>query len=107
MTDDGREGLIRLLSFNIRYATPKDGVHFWEYRKALAFETIRTQQPDVFGVQEALDSQNRDLEEAFPQYGRVGVGRDDGDSLGEHCSLFYLRSRWKLLFSGKIGRAHV
>ncbi len=88
---------LRLLTFNIRYANPHDGVNYWEHRKERTYKVIRAFNPDIFGVQEALDEQNRDLGEAFSEYGRLGVGRDDGDSLGEHCSIFYRKSRFEVI----------
>src|SRR5687767_10019712 len=44
---------LRVMSFNIRYGTAKDGEDRWEKRKALLLKTIRAFDPDVLGVQEA------------------------------------------------------
>ncbi|MBQ4604429.1 MAG: endonuclease/exonuclease/phosphatase family protein, partial [Clostridia bacterium] len=56
--------------------------------------------PDSFGVQEADKWWTDSLEEALPQYARVGTYRDDGISLGESCSIFYLKDKYELIDSG-------
>lgn len=43
-----------------------------------------------------LDNQLQDLEKNLPAYGRVGVGRDDGISKGEHSPIFYDESVWRM-----------
>jgi endonuclease/exonuclease/phosphatase family metal-dependent hydrolase len=77
------------MTFNLRYPNPNDGAHFWENRKEIVFETIREFAPDVLGVQEAYLVQNHQLEGALPEYSLFGVGRNDGEQAGEHCTLLY------------------
>lgn len=90
----------RVMSFNIRYGTADDGPNRWEARRALAFQTIRDQQPDVLGLQEVLAPQAAELREALPDYGFVGVGRDDGREKGEFVPIFYRKSKFTLVDSG-------
>jgi endonuclease/exonuclease/phosphatase family metal-dependent hydrolase len=90
----------RVLSFNIRTASANDGPNAWDLRRDLVVETIRGQQPDVIALQEVLFSQVTELRAALPEYGFVGVGRDDGAEQGEFVPIFYRRERFSLLDSG-------
>lgn len=91
---------VKVLTYNIRYANPGDAPNTWQNRKEKVFSLIRKETPDVFGVQEALMEQVADLEHAFPQYSRVGVGRDDGKEAGEFSPLFYDSGKFRLISSG-------
>lgn len=80
---------LKVMSYNIRYATAKDGPYSWPLRREAAAAMVLDQQPAVFGVQEALQAQLEYLEEACPAYRSIGVGREDGVHGGEHMSIFY------------------
>ncbi len=90
---------IRAMSFNIRYGTANDGRNHWSRRQDLVADTIDRHRPHVLGVQEALEFQLRFLEEAFPEYRRIGVGRD-ADGGGEHAALFIDAQRFEVVESG-------
>ena len=87
------------MSFNIRYGTAADGENAWPNRKAQLIEVIRQHDPDILGLQEALDVQLGEIDSALEGYARVGVGRDDGRSKGEFSPILYRRSRFELLAS--------
>lgn len=91
---------VRVMSFNIRYGTAEDGANAWPLRRELVYETIRDAAPGIIGVQEALDFQLDEIEEALPMYGRIGVGRDDGRTAGEYAAILIDRSRFAVLESG-------
>jgi endonuclease/exonuclease/phosphatase family metal-dependent hydrolase len=55
---------------------------------------LRDVQPDLLCVQEALPGQVQYLERLLPNHHRVGVGRDNGRSSGEHCAIFFNRDRF-------------
>ena len=85
-----------LMSFNVRYENPDDrDAHAWRQRVVGAVKMLHRQQPDVFGVQEALHGQAADLWASLPDYEFYGVGRDDGKQAGEYSGLFYLRDRFE------------
>ena len=50
---------------------------------------MRAQNADVMGVQEALDSQIREMTAAAPGYAVVGVGRDDAQAKGEYSAILF------------------
>jgi endonuclease/exonuclease/phosphatase family metal-dependent hydrolase len=89
-----------VMSFNIRYGTAQDGEDAWPARRMLVFETIRANTPDVIGLQEVLAFQARELCEALPEYGFVGVGRDDGADQGEFVPIMYRRKVFELVDCG-------
>lgn len=86
---------LALMSYNVRYENPGDtGERAWPRRVAGAVRMIRTNRPDVFGVQEALHGQAADLWASLPDYDFSGIGRDDGQRSGEYSGIFYRRDRF-------------
>lgn len=80
------------MTFNIRLATPTDGINQWENRKDRVAETILWYDTHILGVQEALHNQMLDLQARLPEYAWVGVGRDDGKAAGEYSAIFYKKA---------------
>lgn len=72
------EASFHIMSFNIRFANPLDGVNYWDNRKDLVVSMIRYHEADIIGLQEALRRQMDDLKAALPDYEWVGVCRTDG-----------------------------
>lgn len=91
---------VRIMSYNIRFNNPGDGVNAWPERKDKVFDVIATANPDVFGLQEALIGQIEEIHKAFPGYKWIGQGRDDGKNGGEFSPVFYNSSRFSLQNSG-------
>lgn len=91
---------IRVLSFNIRYGTAPDGDHVWTNRRPLVITTIHDHAPHLLGVQEALRAQLDALDDALPAYRELGVGRDDGRTVGEYSALFVDTARFAVLNHG-------
>ena len=94
------DAVIKYISYNIRYANASDGDNAWDIRKPATKEMIEREQPDIFGLQEALIGQLKYIDSNFPQYSRVGVGRDDGKEDGEFMAVYYRNDKFKLLESG-------
>jgi len=98
--DKNQETLpVSVMSFNIRYATTKDGENQWVNRKALISSVIRQYSPDVIGLQEAQRGQLDDLRKALPEYNEIGVGRSGGNQ-GEFSAILYRRARFDVDQSG-------
>jgi len=91
---------VNVLTYNIRYANPDDAPNTWAARKATVFNLIRQTEPDVFGLQEALKGQVTDVEAAFTEFSRVGVGRDNGKDSGEFSPIYYKTKKYNLHASG-------
>jgi len=91
---------VRVMTFNIRYGTAKDGENHWDNRKDFLIDTIKAFDPDLLGTQETLGFQRDYLAEQLPGYGFLGVGRDDGKEQGEMIALYYKQSRFEKLAQG-------
>ena len=91
---------VRVMSFNLRYGLAADGDDAWEHRHDLVFDAIAAFSPDLLGVQECLDFQGAFLRANLPDHDFVGAGRDDGNSGGEMCAVFFRRDRFELVDSG-------
>lgn len=94
--DNNSKG-IKVMSYNIRYGEANDGTNSWAWRYPATAEMITDQQPDVFGVQEALSYQIRFIEENFRDYTYVGVGRDNGKKEGEYAAIFWNKKTVSML----------
>ncbi len=91
---------VNVMTFNIRYNNPGDGVHAWPLRKDRVASTIRFYEADLVGVQEALVGQLADLDGLLPGFSRLGVGRDDGAEAGEFSAILYRTDRFTPLDQG-------
>ncbi len=89
----------RLATYNLRLNVASDGPNAWPQRREQVLALIRYHEWDVFGTQEGLPDQIRDLE-TIDGFERVGVGRDDGAQRGEHAAIFVRRARFDVLRSG-------
>ncbi len=87
----------RVMSFNIRYGTADDKENAWPLRRELVFDIIREYQPQLIGVQEALDFQLEEIVKQIPEYAYIGVGRDDGKKKGEFSAILYLKDRYNII----------
>ncbi|MDR2005213.1 MAG: endonuclease/exonuclease/phosphatase family protein [Prevotella sp.] len=89
-------------SYNIRYNNQGDAEkgNGWERRYPVITKLISFNDFDILGTQEVLHNQLEDLQRELPQYGYVGVGRDDGKTAGEYAPIFYKKGRFELLKSG-------
>ncbi len=86
-------------SFNLRYDNEGDKDDSWAHRKDMAVSLVHFHDFDVFGIQEGLIHQVKDLVKVGT-YTFVGVGRDDGKEAGEHSAVLFKKDRFKLLDSG-------
>ena len=88
---------IRVMTFNIRLNSPRDGLNQWVNRREFAASMIRFHRADIAGLQEALKGQVDDLGALLPEYGWFGVGRDDGREAGEYMAVFYRKDRFQVM----------
>lgn len=87
---------IRAMTFNVRYENPGDGgERAWRCRLLPVVRMIRSERPDVIGIQEAVHGQVADLWASLPDYEFIGSGRDDGGRAGEYTGIFYVRARFE------------
>ena len=98
--DAAQAAPLRVMTFNIRYDTPRDSGNAWPLRKDWVASLIRFHGADVVGVQEALAHMLTDLDARLPGFARVGVGRADGREGGEFSAILYRTDRLALLDQG-------
>jgi endonuclease/exonuclease/phosphatase family metal-dependent hydrolase len=92
---------VRVMSFNVRYGTAKDGEDHWDKRKEMLAGVVRAYRPDLLGTQETLAFQREFLTKELTGYGAWGAGRDDGKENGEMAALFWREARFE-----KVGGGH-
>ncbi len=86
---------LRVMSFNIRYPEPTDGLDNWENRRGQVADVLRHYQPDIAGLQEPVIEQLRYLDEALPEYARFGVSRY-GNEDEKFTAVYYRRDTVEL-----------
>lgn len=89
---------VRVMTYNIRFDNPGDGVHAWPHRKERVAGLIRVYDAEIVGVQEALQHQLVELTALLPGYEWVGVGRN-ADGGGEYSALLYKAEAYELVSS--------
>jgi endonuclease/exonuclease/phosphatase family metal-dependent hydrolase len=88
---------LKVMTYNLRYDTPSDGVNEWGKRKQKVINLLNKYNPDILGVQEALLNQIKDITGARKDYTFVGVGRDDGRQAGEYSAIIFKKDRFQLV----------
>ena len=92
--DEVPDGTLKVMSFNVRVGSADNKTpNAWVNRRKAAANLIYKENPTVFGVQEALMDQLVYIRQQAPEYGDVGVGRDDGRQAGEHMNIFYNKNK--------------
>jgi endonuclease/exonuclease/phosphatase family metal-dependent hydrolase len=87
---------IRVMSYNLRFDNPGDGVNQWSLRRKNVYELLKKTNPDIWGTQEGLQNQLDDIKQNLP-YEYLGAGRDDGKSKGEFSAILYKKEIYKVL----------
>jgi endonuclease/exonuclease/phosphatase family metal-dependent hydrolase len=91
---------INLITYNIRFNNPNDGINAWPNRSEMVAALLQFHEAEIFGMEEALTGQIKDIEKQLPKIKHIGVGRDDGKEAGEFSPIFYDTTKFKLLDYG-------
>ncbi len=92
---ENMSGMISIMSFNVYVGIGNDSV-----KTKAAIDTIRSYNPDIFGVQEASDAWKNKLNNAFKnEYTIIGHGRESGKN-GEATQIFIRKSKFRVVSSG-------
>lgn len=86
---------LRVMTYNLRFASPQPP-NSWSERRPLMKDLIAQLAPDVFGTQEGVYGQLKDLAADLSEYDWIGTGRDGG-SRGEFMAIFYKRAEFEPL----------
>ena len=87
-----------IMSYNVKISG--DGLRANEKRLPLIIETILTESPDSFGLQEADKAWVDGIAAGLSDYAYIAKYRDDGISEGESTAIFYLKDKYELVDSG-------
>lgn len=99
MSEAFSQETIKLMTYNIKLDYPKEGENSWVERKDFMIGQIKFYEPDIFGVQEAMPNQMKDMDTMLDNYNFVGVGRDDGKDEGEYSAVFYNKNKFNIIES--------
>lgn len=94
---------LRVMTFNVRYPSPDDGVNVWPKRRDLMVEVIKAQHPDILGTQELYTRQGKYLASHLKHYKWFGLGRFGNNQDGhenEHMGVFYNTDHLRVISSG-------
>jgi endonuclease/exonuclease/phosphatase family metal-dependent hydrolase len=92
---------MNIITFNIRFNNPADGINAWTNRVEMVTGLLKFHKADIFGLQEALYGQIKDIETTMPGFGWFGSARDDGDKAGEFSPIFYNMDLFSLVENGQ------
>ena len=67
---------MKIMSFNLRYDEPYDGINAFSNRIPRVLDTITKESPDIIGFQEVTDSMRKTMRDILTEYVTVGCGRD-------------------------------
>lgn len=88
---------LKVMSFNVRYGSARDGENHWDHRRDFLIDVIQEADPDLLGTQEMIASQREVIQAAMPGHVCLGVGRDDGKEGGEQSALFVRKDRFDVV----------
>ena len=91
---------MRLMTLNLRFATPVDGPNEWEYRKELVVEIILAHGPHLLGTQEGTVPQLEYLAAHLPNYQAL-IGHRQIDRTCQYPTIFYRQDLFEMRESGE------
>jgi endonuclease/exonuclease/phosphatase family metal-dependent hydrolase len=94
------DGHLTVVTYNIRYANPKDGENVWQNRREAMVAYLRRSVADLIGLQEVEPAQRAYLAEHLTDYAWYGVGRNAVHDEGEGTPIFYRRDRFDVVERG-------
>lgn len=98
----GQDSTFNLITYNIRvdYQAPGDTLNTWTKRRDHVTALLKFHKAYLFGVQEALPHQLKDIKDALEGFDWVGISRDGERVPGEYSAIFYDTALFKLLETG-------
>ena len=88
---------LTVVSFNIRFGTPGDGINKWSNRRSLVFNVFKKYKGAIIATQEALIRQIDELTKEIPKMGAVYRTRHEDETGGESMAIFYDKKTWEAL----------
>lgn len=92
--------MLRIMTFNLRFATPADGVNEWQYRKEVVTDIILNRAPDLLGTQEGTVPQLDYLTEHLTGYLPLTEHREV-DPTCQYPTIYFRAGRFQVQDSGE------
>ena len=86
-----------IISYNIRYDNKWDKENKWSLRKKRLVRLLVDYSPSIFGIQEGLHTQVNYIDSSLTNYNYIGVGREDGNTKGEFCAIYFDKDHYEVL----------
>lgn len=86
---------LAIMSFNIRNGHAEDGENRWSKRRDILFDILRNHQPDIVGLQEAVNIQIDEICKALPEYGVV-KGSKEGKTNEQYVAILFRKERFNV-----------
>jgi len=93
------ENSIKVMTLNIRYDNTEDSINAWPKRETQLCNFMKSEKPDILGMQEVLWNQYQVLDSALVDYSSTGVGRNDGAREGEMTPVFFRKEKFDMVRS--------
>jgi len=93
---DTDEDTVKIVTFNLRYGSARDGPNSWEYRRKSVFQYFKSVQPCIMGTQEGQYFQLEDIKKNVPNLEYVGKPRSLNDPNSEYSAIFYDSSVFRM-----------
>ena len=88
---------MRVMSFNVRGASHRDGINAWPGRAGINVRTIKTYAPDLIGLQEVHAPNLEVYERDLPGYEKIMGPAYGTDTVEEFAAIFYDAERFERL----------
>ena len=81
---------LKVMTFNIRFDNPEDGLHAWPFRRELVVETVLREGPDLLATQEGMPAQLEHLSRDLRGYAACFPPRgQDPDPRVQYPTIFF------------------
>jgi len=94
-TNPASPATLTVMTYNLKFGSTNPP-NAWPTRRPIMREIIQQIAPDVFGTQEGLYEQLKDIATDLPDYNWIGLSRESG-SRGEFAAVFYRKARFEPL----------
>lgn len=82
--------VLKVMTFNLRFDNPQDGLHGWPFRKERVVDTVLSEGPDLLATQEGMPSQLAYLSERLKGYRPSLHGRtQEEDGFAQYPTIFF------------------
>ncbi|MBM4293619.1 MAG: endonuclease/exonuclease/phosphatase family protein [Deltaproteobacteria bacterium] len=97
--------MLRIMTFNLRFANPADGPNEWRHRKELVVDIILNRSPALLSTQEGTVPQLEYLAERLPGYLPL-IEHREVDRTCQYPTIYYRAGSFQVKYSGEFWLSH-